>query len=147
MNLSLSQIEELLTTNLKAKNQIAVDTLRGLKTRITNEQIAKGSELTSDEILALVKSESKRRKEAAEAFTTGGRTDAAAKEMQEAEVLAQFLPEQVSEQEIATFVDQKIASESWVAADFGKAMGVLKQQYGTSADGGLLAKILKEKLK
>lgn len=147
MDLSLSHIEALLTEKLKEKNQLAVDTLRGLKTRITNEQIAKGSQLTGEEILALVKSESKRRKEAADSFTAGGRPDSAQKELAEAEVLAQFLPEQVSEEEIARAADAKIASEGWTAADFGRAMGALKQQFGNSADGAQIAKILKEKLK
>lgn len=147
MDLSLPTIEELLVEKLKAKDQLAVDTLRGLKTRITNEQITKGGPLTSDEILALVKSEFKRRTEAAKAFTEGGRTEAAAKELAEGQILAQFLPAQVSEEEIVNTIEQKIAAEGWTASDFGKAMGVLKQQFGNSADGGLVAKILKEKLK
>ncbi len=147
MDLSLSHIQELLVEKLKAKDQLAVDTLRALKTRIMNDQIAKGSELTSEEILSLVKSESKRRKEAAEAFTAGDRAEAAAKELAEAEILSQFLPEQVSEADIATAIEAKIASEGWTTADFGKAMGALKQHFGNSADGGTVSKILKEKLK
>lgn len=147
MDLSLSHIQELLVEKLKAKDQLAVDTLRALKTRIMNDQIAKGSELTSEEILNLVKSESKRRKEAAEAFTVGGRAEAATKELAEAEILSQFLPEQVSEADIATVIEAKIASEGWTVADFGKAMGALKQHFGNSADGGTVSKILKEKLK
>ncbi len=147
MDLSLSQIEQLLVEKLKAKDQLAVDTLRGLKTRIMNDQIAKGSELTSDEVLAIVKSEVKRRKEAAEAFTTGARPEAAAKELAEAEVLSQFMPAQVSESDIEAVIDSKIASEGWTTADFGKAMGALKQHFGNSADGGTVSKILKEKLK
>ncbi len=147
MDLSLPHIQELLVEKLKAKDQLAVDTLRALKTRIMNDQIAKGSELTSEEILSLVKSESKRRKEAAEAFTAGDRAEAAAKELAEAEILSQFLPEQVSEADIATAIEAKIASEGWTTADFGKAMGALKQHFGNSADGGTVSKILKEKLK
>lgn len=147
MDLSLPHIQELLVEKLKAKDQLAVDTLRALKTRIMNDQIAKGSELTSEEILSLVKSESKRRKEAAEAFTAGDRAEAAAKELAEAEILSQFLPEQVSEADIATAIEAKIASEVWTTADFGKAMGALKQHFGNSADGGTVSKILKEKLK
>lgn len=147
MDLSLSHIQELLVEKLKAKDQLAADTLRALKTRIMNDQIAKGSELTSEEILSLVKSESKRRKEAAEAFTAGDRAEAAAKELAEAEILSQFLPEQVSEADITTAIEAKIASEGWTAADFGKAMGALKQHFGNSADGGTVSKILKEKLK
>lgn len=147
MDLSLSHIQELLVEKLKAKDALAVETLRALKTRIMNEQISKGSELTSDEILNLVKSESKRRKEAAEAFVTGGRADSAAKELAEAEILSQFLPEQISEANIAATIEAKIASEAWTVTDFGKAMGALKQHFGNSADGGTVSKILKEKLK
>lgn len=147
MPLSLEQIEEQLKTFLKAKNQIAVDTLRGLKTRITNEQIAKGGPLAEDDILTLVKSEVKRRKEAAEAFTTGNRPEAAAKELQEIEILNEFLPEQISEEQIAQVIDGKISENGWVVSDFGKAMGAMKQEFGNSADGAVIAKILKEKLK
>lgn len=147
MDLSLQIIEAKLTQSLKDKNQLATDTLRGLKTRITNEQIAKGGELTSDEILALVKSEAKRRKEAVEAFTGGNRPEAAAKETAELEILSEFLPEQVSEEQISTTIDEQISANSWTAADFGKAMGALKQELGNNADGAIIAKILKEKLK
>lgn len=146
MDLSLQIIEAKLTQSLKDKNQLATDTLRGLKTRITNEQIAKGGELTSDEILALVKSEAKRRKEAAEAFTTGDRPEAAAKENAELAILSEFLPEQVSEEKISTVIDEQISANGWTTADFGKAMGALKQQLGSNADGAVISKLLKEKL-
>lgn len=146
MELSMQVIEAKLTEALKAKNQIAVDTLRGLKTRITNEQINKGDALTSDEVLALVKSEAKRRKEAVDAFTAGGRTEAAEKEAAELEVLSEFLPEQLSEEQVAAKIDEAISANSWTAADFGKAMGSLKQEFGNSADGALVAKLLKAKL-
>jgi uncharacterized protein YqeY len=147
MDLSLQTIEDQLKTYLKEKNQIAVDTLRGLKTRITNEQISKGSELTSDEILALVKSEAKRRKEAVEAFTTGGRADSAAKETAELDILSTFLPEQLSEEQVAAKIEEQISANGWTAADFGKAMGTLKQEFGNDADGAMVSRLLKERLK
>lgn len=146
MELSMQVIEAKLTEALKAKNQIAVDTLRGLKTRITNEQINKGDALTSDEILALVKSEAKRRKEAVDAFTAGGRSEAAAKETAELDVLSQFLPEQMSEEQVASKIDEAISANGWTQADFGKAMGALKAEFGNNADGALVAKVLKAKL-
>lgn len=146
MDLSLQIIEAKLTQSLKDKNQLATDTLRGLKTRITNEQIAKGGELTSDEILALVKSEAKRRKEAAEAFTAGDRPEAAAKEVAELEILSEFLPEQLSEEKISVIIDEQITANGWTTADFGKAMGALKQQFGNDADGAVISKLLKAKL-
>ena len=78
--INLSEVESALKTALKARETITVETLRALKTRIQNEQISKGSELTEADVLALVQSEAKRRKEAALAFRDGGRTEAADKE-------------------------------------------------------------------
>lgn len=146
MELSLVEVERLLTVNLKEKNSVAVDTLRGLKTRIQNEQIAQGKELSHDEILKLVQSEAKRRKEAIEAFAAAGRAEASEKEQQELDVLAQFLPAQVSEEEISAYISAQISAQGCQQADFGKAMGALKQHFGNTADGGVVSKILKEQL-
>lgn len=145
--MTLQDIETALVTAMKAHEQIKVDTLRGLKTRITNEQIAKGGELAEADLLGLVQSEVKRRKEAATAFRDGNRQEQAEKEEAEAAILAEFLPPQLSEQEIASQIDAKIAENSWAAKDFGGAMGTLKKEFGNSADGAVIAKILKEKLK
>ncbi len=146
MELSLQEVENLLKANLKEKNQIAVDTLRGLKTRIQNEQIAKGNELSSDDILKLVQSEAKRRKEAIEAFSNAGRSEASAKEQEELKVLEQFLPPQISELEISDYIASQITEQGWTTPDFGKAMGSLKQHFGNNADGAIVSRILKEKL-
>ncbi len=143
---NLSEVEAALQTAVKARDQIAADTLRALKTRIQNEQIAKGSELTEADILNLVQSEAKRRKEAATAFRDGGRVEAADKEEAELKVLAAFLPAQVSDEEIVKVIDEKISAQNWTAADFGQAMGQLKTHFGNTADGAVIAKLLKEKL-
>lgn len=148
--ITLSQIESDLTAAIKSKNQIAADTLRGLKSRIQNEQIANkvpGKELTEPELIALVRSEVKRRKDAEAAYRKGGRDDLANKELKEAEILAGFLPAQMSEQQLAGKIEETISAMSAGPADFGKVMGKLKTELGGSADGAMLAKILKEKLK
>lgn len=155
--LSLSKIESDLQTAIKAKDQLAVDTLRGLKSRIQNEQIAKISakedsssgrkDLSEAEIVTLVKSEVKRRKEAAESFKAGGRLELAEKEEREAAILEVYLPPQMSEAEIADLVEKTIQHEGAEARDFGKIMGKLKAQVGQQADWATLARILKEKLK
>jgi len=149
--LSLQQIETDLTAAMKAKNQLAVDTLRGLKVRLQNDKIAKngatGSDLTEAEIIPLIKSEIKRRKEAAESFTTGGRADMAEKELAEAKILEAYMPAQMSEQELGKIIDEIISANGFTAADFGKAMGQVKAKAGQNADGAIMAKILKEKLK
>jgi len=145
--LSLKQIETDLVAAIKAKDRIAADTLRGLKTRIQNEQIAKIKELEESEILALVKSEHKRRKEAAESFNQGNRPELAEKELKEAAILEKYLPAQMSEAELNGLIEKIIVENGFAAKDFGKAMGLLKAQAGNAADGSLIAKLLKEKLK
>ena len=146
--ISLSQIEQDLTTAMKAKDQMAVNVLRGLKTRIQNEQIAKTKpELSEQEIFALIRSEVKRRKEAAESFALGGRAQQAEAEQKEAGILQKYLPAQMPETELTAKVEKFLAENNFTVQDFGKAMGGLKQQLGDHADGALLAKLLKEKLK
>jgi uncharacterized protein YqeY len=145
--ITLQQIESELVTAMKAKDQTTVDTLRGLKVRLQNEKIAKMAELTEEQIVALVKSEIKRRKEAAESFTAGGRAEMAEKELAEVKILEKYLPQQMSEQQIVAIIDEVLAANTFAAVDFGKAMVAVKAKVGNSADGGLVAKLLKEKLK
>ncbi|MDQ3018711.1 MAG: GatB/YqeY domain-containing protein [bacterium] len=145
--LNLQAVETALVTALKARDQIAADTLRALKTRIQNEQITKGGPLPESDLLSLVQSEVKRRKEAAIAFRDAGRTESADKEESEIDVLIPFLPAQVGEDEINAVIDEKIAVSNWTVKDFGSAMGALKQHFGNTADGGTISKLLKEKLK
>jgi uncharacterized protein YqeY len=144
--ISLQQIESDLTQAMKSKNQVATDTLRGLKVRLQNEKIAKMRELSEEEMVALVKSEIKRRKEAAESFTTGNRPEMADKELREASILEKYLPAQMSEQELSALIDQTIGDNNFAAADFGKAMGLLKSKVGQTANGAVVAKLLKQKL-
>ena len=145
--LSLSQIEQDIKEALKARNQLAADTLRGLKVRIQNEKIAKMRDLSEEDIVVLVKSEVKRRKEAAESFSKGQRPEQAEKELAEAKILEQYLPEQFSEQQLAGIVAETITAMQALPADFGKVMAELKAKVGQNADGSMLAKLVKEKLK
>ena len=144
---SLQQIEADLKEALKTRNQIAADTLRGLKTRIQNDRIAKGRELEEADFVALIRSEVKRRKEAAEGFNKGNRAEMAQKELSEAGILEKYLPAQMSEAELADIIEKEIAATGATAKDFGKVMGKLKAEIGDRADGATLAKLLKEKLK
>ncbi len=147
--ISLQQIENDLKLALKARDQIKADTLRGLKTRIQNAQTsgAAGKELSEAEIIALVRSEVKRRKEAAESFAGGGRAEQAEKELKEAEILGKYLPAQLGEEQLNILLNEVIAQGNFTAADFGKAMGAAKAKVGTGADGGVISKLLKAKLK
>ena len=144
---SLVQIESDLISAMKAKDPVAVDVLRGLKTRIQNEKVAKlKAELAEEEILALFRSELKRRKEAAESFKIGARQELADKELAEASILEKYLPAQLSEEKIGEAIDELLKEKQFTAKDFGLAMKELKTKVGNSADGAMLAKVLKIKL-
>jgi uncharacterized protein len=167
--ISLSQIESEIKESIKAKDQVRTDVLRGLKLRVQNEQIAKKTkgarllpesdprgqrpdgqepaELSEEEILALVKSEIKKRKEASESFKTGGRTELAEKEQKESAILEKFLPPQMPEEEIIKIIDSVLALGQFTAKDFGFVIKEVKTKAGSSADSGTIAKLLKEKLK
>jgi hypothetical protein len=145
--ISLSQIESDLTAAMKNRRQMEVETLRGLKTRIQNEKIAKQKELSEADLIVLIRSEVKRRKEAAAVYVTGGRAELAEKEQQEAAILEKYLPAQISEADLGAEVDKFLAQNNFTAKDFGAAMGKLKAKLGDSADGATIARFLKEKLK
>ena len=145
--LSLSQIEQDLTQAIKARDQIAVDTLRGLKTRVQNEKIAKMRDLSETDLVALVRSEVKKRKEAAEVYQKGGRQELADKELREALILEKYLPLQMAEEQLIPLIEKTVAENNFSAKDFGAAMGRLKKEIGDKADGAVIAKLLKEKLK
>ena len=144
--MSTAEIEQQLTSALKARDQVKTRTLRLVLSRLKNEYIRMGRELTDAEVLAIIQSEFKRRKEAAEEFVKGGRSELAASEMEEAEILVTFLPPQASESDINSAIDELAAANSWAATDFGAAMKLLKESFGSSADGALLSKLLREKL-
>ncbi len=154
---SLQEIENDLTAAIKAKNQLAADTLRGLKARIQNEKISKlsrgtgsssgGNDLSEADLVALVRSEIKRRREAVLSYRSGGRPELADKEAKEAAILETYLPKQLSESEISEYLENFLAQNQFTAKDFGAAMGQLKAKLGQSVDGAMLAKLLKEKLK
>ncbi len=153
--ISLQLIESDIKDALKSRNQIAADTLRGLKVRIQNEQITKLSHgaseadkvLSEEEIVSLVQSEVKRRREAAKSFSDGGRQESADKELLEAEILQKYLPAQLSDEAILAIIDEVIAQQDAHAADFGKVMGQVKARVGQSADGASVARLVKERLK
>jgi len=149
--ISLSRIEEDLKQAIKSREQVAVDVLRALKTRIQNEQIAKlgaaeGKGLSQEELIALARSEIKKRKESAEAFSSGNRPEMAEKELAEVKILETYLPAQMPEEEILKIIGELVESNKFEAKDFGKAMGALKAKLGTSVDGGTLSRLLKKKL-
>lgn len=140
-----------LTSAIKARDGMRSSTLRMVLTSITNAEVAgkKARELTDDDVIGVLSSEAKKRREAAEAFQDADRTEMAARERAEAEVIAEYLPEQLSPDEIRELVTSAIASTG--AADegirgLGKVMGVVQPQVKGRADGGAVAAEVRRQL-
>ena len=140
-----------LTTAIKARDDVRSSTLRMVLTSITNAEVA-GKEsrvLTDEDVLGVLTSESKKRREAAEAFADAGREEQAAKEKAEAAVIADYLPEQLSSEEIDALVAETI-DELGVRGDgmkaMGRVMGVLTPKTKGRADGGAVAAAVRREL-
>ncbi|MGY2877131.1 uncharacterized protein ACVW00_004321 [Marmoricola sp. URHA0025 HA25] len=140
-----------LTTAIKARDEIRSSTLRMVLTSITNAEVAgkEARELTDEDVLGVLTSEGKKRREAAEAFDQAGRTEQAAKERAEFDVLADYLPEQLGADEIAALVTGAIeatgAREEGARA-MGKVMGALQPKVKGRADGGVVAAEVRRQL-
>lgn len=140
-----------LTTAIKAREEVRSSTLRMILTAITNAEVAgkEQRELSDDDVIGVLSSEAKKRREAATAFAEGGRDEMAAKERAEAAVIADYLPEQLSAEEIAGIVTAAIeqtgaAGEGMRA--MGKVMGVVQPQVKGRADGSAVAAEVRRQL-
>jgi uncharacterized protein YqeY len=138
-----------LTEAIRGRNEITSGTIRMVLTAITNEEVA-GKEarvLSDEEVITVLSREAKKRREAAEAFETAGRTDKAALEKSEGEVIAKYLPAQLSEADIAAIIAEAIASTGAQGpADMGKVMGAVKPKIAGKADGGVVSALVKAAL-
>lgn len=134
---------------MKAKDQNALTSLRAVKSAILLAQTESGAkeELTEEQELKLLQKLVKQRKDSAKIFAEQGRTDLADPELAQAAVISKFLPEQMSEDAIATIVDEVItATGATGMKDMGKVMGQVNAKVAGKADGSTIAKIVKEKL-
>lgn len=131
---------------LKKGDAVRVSTLRLLSNSIHNEEIAKQKELIEEEEAAVVRRELKKREEAIGAYEKGGRPESAEKEKKEAEILKEFLPAQMSEEELGRVVEQVISEVGTSGpADFGKVMGMVMAKVAGKADGKMVAEMVRKK--
>jgi uncharacterized protein YqeY len=140
-----------LTTAIKGRDEVRSSTLRMVLTAITNAEVAgkEARELSDDDVIGVLSSEAKKRREAATAFADGGRAEMAAKEKAEAAVIADYLPEALTDEEIAALVaaavEQTGAAGEGMRA-MGKVMGVVTPQVKGRADGGAVAAEVRRQL-
>jgi len=140
-----------LTASMKARDAVRSSTLRMLLTSVTNAAVAgkQQRQLSDDEVVGVLSTEAKKRREAAEAFEQAGRSDSAAKERAEAAIIADYLPEQIDAAEIGRLVTETIASLG-VGDDgmraMGKVMGALTPRLKGRADGAVVAAEVRRQL-
>ena len=126
------------------------DLLRNIKAAILNEEVAKQKRdegLSDAEVETVLTREAKKRNESAELYRQNDRVELAETEERELEIIQEFLPEQMSEADVRAVVDAKIAELG--ANDMkamGQVIGAVKQQVGNTADGALVARLVKETL-
>ncbi len=142
-------LHEDLTAAIRSSDKLVSGTIRMVLTAITNEEVA-GKEartLSDDEIITVLSREAKKRREAAEEFAKAGRDDKAADEKAEGEVIAKYLPAQLSEAEIKQIIAEAVAATGAAGpADMGKVMGAIKSKIAGKADGALVSSLVKSTL-
>lgn len=131
-----------LKASMKARDAQRTATLRMLKAAIIYESV-QGSkhELSEAEIVTLVKREIKKRRESAEIYAQAGRQELADNELAEAAILEEYLPEQLSDAEVAAIVDKHVAQlgEPATMKHMGRVMQAVKAEVGIAADGKRLS--------
>lgn len=133
-----------------ARDEFLKIVLSGLKSAILYEEVAKGKKeegLSDEEMLTVIKREVKKRDDSIEMYSSAGRKELAQKEVAEREILKEFLPEQMSEEEITELAEQVVVSTGAEGIkDMGKVIGAIKAEVGAKADGALVAKVVKARL-
>ena len=128
---------------MKARDELRVSTIRLALSAVRNEEIAKGRELTDDEMTEVLAREVKRRREAIEGAEKARRQDVADKETKELEILTDYLPEQLGEEEIVR-IAREIIGEVGAAGpkDRGRVMSALMQRIRGRADGRVASQVV-----
>ena len=143
----IEEIDDELKDAMRARDAERRDTLRLILNALKNSEKELQRPLSEEEELQVLQRERKRRVEAAEAFRAGGHEDRAEAEERELEILEEFMPEPLSEDEIEEIVDDAIAEVGATSmADLGRVMADVMPQIAGRADGSQVSQIVREKL-
>lgn len=146
------QLQSNLSAAMKARDELRSGTIRMVLAAITNEEVAgkQARELSDDDVLTVLGREAKKRREAAQAYDDANRTDLAAKERAELAVIEEYLPEQMSDEELAAIVQAAVAEVAASGVEGGKAMGavmkIVQPKVKGRADGTQVAALVKSSL-
>ncbi|MEU6139991.1 GatB/YqeY domain-containing protein [Streptomyces sp. NPDC047081] len=153
MTTTLKQkLQEDLNTAIRGRDELRSSTLRLTLAAITKEEVAGKTkrELSDDEVLKVITKEAKKRREAADAFAQGGRAESAEREKAEGEVLAEYLPKQLGDEELERIVAQAVEEAKAAGAEGPRAMGavmkIVNPKVAGLAEGGRVAAAVKKHL-
>ncbi len=141
-----------LTAAMKARDEVALSTIRLVRAAIMNAEVAGDAaiELTDEQAIAVLRSEAKKRAEAAAVYEENDRPESAAKERAELAVIERYLPAAMNDDELVAIVDDEVAAAAANGAEGGKAMGMVikavRERAGAGADGGRIAALVKARL-
>lgn len=144
------RLEQDIKAALLAGESVKATTLRGLKATLLNVKVAEGTRdqtMSDDQIIAIFSKEAKKRQESAELYKQGGNQTMADAELTEKALIETYLPAQLDEAEIATVIDEVIADLG--ATDMksmGQVIAAVKAKTAGAADGGVIARLVKERL-
>ncbi|WCK53470.1 GatB/YqeY domain-containing protein [Aneurinibacillus sp. Ricciae_BoGa-3] len=143
----VERLNEEMKQAMKSKDKLKLSVIRMVKSSVKNEEINQGKELTDDEVLTVLTRELKQRRDSLQEFEKAGREDLAAHARDEINVLIEYMPEQLDEEEIRKLVSEAIQqSGASSKKDMGKVMGALMPKVKGRADGSLVNKIVQELL-
>ncbi|MFR9672890.1 GatB/YqeY domain-containing protein [Streptomyces sp. TR06-5] len=147
-----SRLQDDLTAAMKARDELRSATLRMTLTAVSKEEVSgtRSRELSDDEVQKVLAREAKKRREAAEAFHQGGRTEQAERERAEGEVLAEYLPQPLSDEELERLVTESVEEAKAQGAEGPRAMGavmkIVNPKVAGRAEGGRVAAMVKKTL-
>lgn len=143
----LERIDAEIKEALKTGDALKLSVIRMLKASLKNKSIEKRSSLTDDDILSVLSSMAKQRRESIEQFTAAGRTDLAGKEAKELEIVQSYLPKQLTPEELDSIILSAITESSASSpADMGKVMKIVASKTKGVADGKIVNQRVKELL-
>ncbi|UOF88922.1 GatB/YqeY domain-containing protein [Fodinisporobacter ferrooxydans] len=132
---------------MKAKDKVRLSVIRMVRTAVKNAEIDQKQELSDDEVLAVISKELKQRRDSLQAFESAGRQDLVEEAKAEIEILVEYLPTQLSEEEVKSIVQEVIREVGAASkADTGKVMSVLMPKVRGRADGKLVNQIVQQLL-
>jgi len=143
----MQQITDAMKQAMRDKNKEKLSVIRMLRAALKDKEIELGKELAEPDVVTVAGKLIKQRKDAAKQYTDAGRQDLADKELAEIEYLTVYLPEQMSEADLADAVQKAIAkSGAESMQDMGKVMGILRPQIDGRADMGMASALVKSAL-